>query len=236
MQRFGETMKLTALLLTIAVALAGAFWFGLVPQRYSPFPPISLEQRPGWFVDLRLAMLRFDSDLCRSVLKAPHIDATPVAEVPIRNGCGLINGVRFSSAGGARLGVDKITCEMAATLTLWIEHEVQPAAVAHFGKRVSSIEDMGTYDCRNIVGSTFFSHRRSQHATANAIDLAGFTLEDGRRISVLKDWNGKGAEAQFLRDIHASACSYFRVALGPEYNESHKNHFHLDRGLGWICR
>jgi hypothetical protein len=229
-------MKLTALLLTIGVGLAGAFWFGLVPQSYSPFPPISLEQRPGWFVDLRLAMLRFDSDLCRSVLKAPHIDAAPVAEVPIRNGCGLINGVRFSSAGGVRLGVDKITCEMAATLTLWIEHEVQPAAVARFGKRVSSIEDMGTYDCRNIVGNTFFAHRRSQHATANAIDIAGFTLEDGRRISVLKDWKGKGAEAQFLRDIHASACHYFRVALGPEYNESHKNHFHLDRGLGWICR
>jgi hypothetical protein len=236
MRRVGETIKILFLLLLIGAGLIGAFWFGLVPQRYSPFPPLSLEHRPGWFVDPQLAMLRRDSALCQSVLKQPHIDATPIADQPMKNGCGISNGVKFQSIGGVKLGVGQISCEMAAALTLWVEHEVQASAMARFGKRVASIEDMGTYDCRNIVGNAFFSHRRSQHATANAIDIGSFTLEDGKRISVLKDWNGKGPEAQFLRDVHDRACSYFRVALSPEYNVAHKNHFHFDRGLGWICQ
>lgn len=236
MRRTVETIKLVALLMMLGVTLAGSLWFGLIPQRYSPFSPLSLEHRPGWFVDLQLAFLRRDLALCQSVLKQPHIDATSIPDVPIKNGCGVVNGVRFSTAGGTRIGVDKLTCEMAAALTLWIEHEVQPEALARLGSRVASIEDMGTYDCRNIVGSKLFASRRSQHATANAIDLAAFTLEDGRKISILRNWNGNGKEAEFLRTIHTRACRYFRVALGPEYNAAHKNHFHFDRGLGWLCR
>lgn len=236
MRKTIERMKLLALLLTLATAFAGAFWFGLVPQSLSPFPRLSLDNGPTWFLDPRLAVLRRDPALCQSILKPPHIDAVALRDVPMKNGCGVINAVRMSSAGGARLGADKITCEMAAALALWVEYEVQPAALSAFGKRVSSIEDMGTYDCRNIIGSKIFSSRRSQHATANAIDISAFTLEDGKRISILKDWKGKDAEATFLRTIHAKACRYFRVAIGPEYNDYHRNHFHLDRGLGWLCR
>lgn len=32
----------------------------------------------------------------------------------------------------------------------------------------------------------------------------------------------------FLREAHASACRVFRTTLGPEANEAHRNHFHLD--------
>ncbi len=236
MRRLATTIKLIVLVFLIAAAAAGSFWLGLVPQRYSPFAPISFETDPGFFVDAKLAVLRRDAGLCQAALKEPHIDAAAVPDVPVKNGCGLVNGVKFSTAGGVKIGVDKLTCEMAAALTLWIEHDVQPAAVAAFGKRVAAIEDLGTYDCRNIVGSRFFANRRSQHATANAIDLAAFTLEDGHKISILKDWSGSGPEADFLHAIHAKSCRYFRAALGPRYNVAHKNHFHFDRGLGWVCR
>lgn len=33
---------------------------------------------------------------------------------------------------------------------------------------------------------------------------------------------------RFLREIHASACKHFGTVLGPEANNAHKNHFHLD--------
>jgi hypothetical protein len=33
---------------------------------------------------------------------------------------------------------------------------------------------------------------------------------------------------QFLRAAHASACKTFGTTLGPEANEAHRNHFHLD--------
>ena len=96
--------------------------------------------------------------------------------------------------------------------------------------------DMGTYDCRNIVGNPLWKGLRSQHATANAIDISGFTLADGRSISVLKDWKGEGKDAEFLHEVHRRSCRYFRVALGPNFNVAHANHFHFDRGLMWTCR
>lgn len=224
------------LLILVAVAVGGGFWMGLIPQRLSPLSPISLENPKAWFMDQRLATLRRDPQLCQSVLKLPHIDASAVPDSPIKNGCGWINAVKFSTAGGARLGASTVTCEMAAALALWVEHEVQPAALEHFGKRVADISDMGTYGCRNIIGNPLWKDMRSQHATANAIDISAFTLEDGRKISVLKDWKADGPAAKFLREIHARACRYFRVSLSPNFNAAHANHFHFDRGLFWSCR
>jgi len=225
-----------ALGLTLLLAVTGAFWFGLVPQSLSPFPSITLESRPSLFVDPRLSALRFDHALCAAVLKQPHIDATPIPDHTIEKGCGWINAVRFNQAGGAKIGVENLTCEMAAAFALWVEYEVQPVAREMFGQPVTALGDFGTYDCRNIVGNPFWKGLRSQHASANAIDISGFTFADGRRITVLRDWKGKGKEAEFLREVKRRSCRYFRVSLGPEFNAAHVNHFHFDRGLLWSCK
>lgn len=37
-----------------------------------------------------------------------------------------------------------------------------------------------------------------------------------------------GPRGQFLREIHEAACGTFGTVLGPEANEAHRNHFHLD--------
>jgi hypothetical protein len=235
MRRTIRKLSLSALALILAVGVGGAFWFGLVPNSLSPLPSINLES-PGWLVDPRLASLRFDKAQCRTVLKPPHTDATPIPDNPLRKGCGWVNSVRFSQVGGARLGVNKITCEMAAALSLWIEHEVQPLAMKHFGKRVASLGNMGTYDCRDIIGNPMWKGVRSQHATANALDISGFKLEDGTSISVLRNWKGTGPKAKFLREAHQRACGYFRVALSPNFNVAHRDHFHLDRGILWSCK
>ena len=79
-------------------------------------------------------------------------------------------------------------------------------------------------------------NRRSEHATANAIDISGFRLADGTRISVRRDWNGERKKSQFLRAVHQRACGYFRVALSPDFNRAHHDHFHFDRGFLWTCR
>ena len=187
-QRRRRVLPHVLLLLLLAVITAGAFWFGFIPQRYSPFAPLSLEESDQWFIDPRLAALRRDPALCQAVLKAPHIDAAGIADSPIKNGCGWVNSVRVTQAGGAALGLDKVTCEMAAALTLWLEHEVQPLAREILGTRVVGIDDMGSYSCRNIAGNAVWKEFRSQHATANAIDIAGFRLADKRHVSVLKNW------------------------------------------------
>jgi hypothetical protein len=89
---------------------------------------------------------------------------------------------------------------------------------------------------RNIIGNALWKQWRSQHATANAVDIGAFTLADGRRIAVARHWQGDGPEARFLKAAHGRACRYFRVVLGPEYNAAHRDHFHLDRGPFSRCK
>jgi len=35
-------------------------------------------------------------------------------------------------------------------------------------------------------------------------------------------------KAEFVKHVHDEACHEFGTVLGPEANEAHKNHFHLD--------
>ena len=81
----------------------------------------------------------------------------------------------------------------------------------------------------------------SEHATANALDVSGFVLADGRRISVLRDWFGGDEKALFLKRVRDGACELFSTTLSPDYNAAHADHLHLDladRGaMGWrACR
>jgi hypothetical protein len=46
-------------------------------------------------------------------------------------------------------------------------------------------------------------------------------------------------QAKFLRSIHAEACGLFSTVLGPEANEAHRHHLHLDlqeRGVVKACQ
>ena len=77
---------------------------------------------------------------------------------------------------------------------------------------------------------------RSEHATANAVDISGFVLADGRRIVVDSGWNGTDDERRFLRSVRAAACKRFRTVLSPDFNAAHQDHFHFDLGRGPFCR
>ncbi len=80
------------------------------------------------------------------------------------------------------------------------------------------------------------SGRPSEHAAANALDVAAFRLRDGERILIERDWSDDGDKGRFLRRAFEGACDVFGTALGPDYNAAHANHFHLGmRGRGF-CR
>ncbi|WP_240636123.1 extensin family protein [Caldimonas tepidiphila] len=97
------------------------------------------------------------------------------------------------------------------------------------------LEHYGSYACRNVYGRT--EGRRSRHATADALDVAGFVLADGRRIRVQQHWHeGDDVAARFLREVHRGACRFFDGVLGPGYNVAHRDHLHLERGPSRICR
>lgn len=230
--------RLAVALAVVAIGggIALALQDGALPGTVRRALAIDLARPESWFIDWRLAALKADPELCREVLKAPIVESRGVDPKALKDGCGWSNAVRLQKAGGARLSLDPVSCEVAAALGMWLAHAVQPAARELLGSPIVAVHHHGAYSCRNIAGSPALRFVRSQHATANAADITGFTLADGRRVTVLAGWNGTEAERAFLRRIHAGACRYFRVAVGPDYNAAHKDHFHLDRGLFPACR
>jgi len=130
-----------------------------------------------------------------------------------------------------------ITCPVAVGLELWRAQSVTPASREFLGSEVVRIEHMGAFNCRRTRGSGS-GGGWSQHATANAIDISAFVLADGRRISVLDDWDGNADRARFLRSIRDDACGAFATVLSPDFNAAHADHFHFDQSDRWVgvCR
>lgn len=151
-------------------------------------------------------------------------------------GCSTISSVQLTGVGIPISNITAIQCPLALNLAIWTREAVQPAAKQVFGERVVRLESFGSYSCRNVKGRPQTAGTRSEHATANAVDVSGFVLADGRRITVDSGWNGTDDERRFLRSVRAAACNRFRTVLSPDFNAAHHDHFHFDLGRGPFCR
>ncbi|AUC98656.1 extensin [Bradyrhizobium sp. SK17] len=119
-----------------------------------------------------------------------------------------------------------LACPIVSVLERWLADSVQPAAQRWFGARVVEIKQISAYSCRGMNGN---SHAHiSEHAFGNALDIAAFTLADGRRITVKDGWKGLPEEQGFLRDVQAAACQHFTTVLAPGSNVYHYDHIHVD--------
>ncbi|HEX7821896.1 MAG TPA: extensin family protein [Sphingobium sp.] len=174
---------------------------------------------------------------CTANLTALAVQFQPLPNQTKGAGCALIGTIKLLDYGTPTTNLGPMTCPIATRFTAWVRNGVHPAARLYLGADVATVETFGTYACRDIVGNPNMAGKRSEHAHANAIDISAFTLTDGRRISVEKNWRSDGPEAQFLRRIHDSACKRFPTVLSPDYNAAHYNHFHFDMGgKGGFCR
>ncbi|TBU78489.1 extensin family protein [Phytopseudomonas daroniae] len=203
-----------------------------VPPRWNPWAPLDLRDAPNWLTSYKLGRLQNDPALCRRVLDTSSLRYVALADSTPSADCPLTNTVRVQGSD-VRLSSSFIaTCPVAAAFALFEHHGLQPAAQQRFGQRVTQVDHVGSFACRSIAGS----QRRSQHASANALDIVGFRLADGRRISVLRDWPGSDEKSLFLRQVQQAACDSFNTTLGPDYNAAHRDHFHLDMGMFRMCR
>lgn len=151
-------------------------------------------------------------------------------------GCALAGTVQLVDIGVPVTNLKAVRCGAARALTGWIRNGVAPAAWQMLGSELARVDTMGSYACRNVVG-TRGPARRSGHAIANAVDVAGVTLKDGRRITILKDWNSPDpAVRRFVETIHASACKRYGTVLSPNYNAAHRDHLHLEDDRARFCR
>jgi hypothetical protein len=196
--------------LTAALSLAGCGFFGRA-------------ERPVWRAQAENACFaRNLATPSEYIVPAPEIDGPGI--------CGMTRPLKVSALANGTIAVDKvltIDCPMIPALEAWLNDFVEPDAQSRFGQRVATVNVFGAYSCRsidNVPGAQL-----SEHAFGNAVDVAGFTLANGREIDFVRNWrNADSQEGAFLHEAHAGACRYFTTVLGPGADVFHYNHIHLD--------
>jgi hypothetical protein len=169
---------------------------------------------------------------CLSQLGTTRASFTPLPDRSFGGGCSNINTVTLTSVRSdtstlSLTNMGPVSCQMANGFAAWVRFGADRAARQVLGSRLARIETMGSYSCRNVAGTG----RRSAHATADAIDVSGFVLADGRRITITNGWSGgTSEEREFLRVAFQSACKRFGTVLGPAYNYAHRDHLHMEVG------
>lgn len=237
-----STLARTLVLRLGLVALLGlAAVLGLIragvivlPSRLDPFAPLDIRDEPNWLTRFKFNRLETDKQQCLAVLKTSPLAYAPMPDRVTGEGCGFTNAVEVSRSAVTFNSGFPATCPLAAAWAMFEVHGLQQTARQHLGQEVMRIEHYGTYACRNLYHRE--TGRRSEHATANAIDIAGFVLRDGSRVTLSGDWNGNPKRAAFLRAVRDEACRFFDVVLSPDYNEAHRDHLHLDMGRYRSCR
>ena len=218
----GSPSRIAAPLL---IALALASCLGGAPERGARTRAPERPRLPG-----------IDSPLIRQCLidlRNQGVAFRPLTDRVFDEACSATGAVQLLDVGVPVANLGAMRCPLARAFAAWVRYAVRPAARLHLGAEVVKIESFGTYSCRNVAGTRL----RSEHATANAVDIAAFVLDDGRRITVEQGWRSDdpGVRA-FLRTIHRSACRRFGTVLSPDFNTAHADHLHLDLGPGPFCR
>ncbi len=177
-------------------------------------------------------------DSCAASIAPFDADFTLLPAISEKGVCGAPAPVLLAALGKSRRMIVEpaatVNCSLTAALARWEAQVVQPAAMRHFGQGVGQITQWASYVCRsrnNRPGA-----RLSEHALANALDVAAFTFDDGSIVRVKEDWGSGSAGSAFLRDVHSGSCKIFGTVLGPDANAMHADHFHLDLGRGGVCQ
>ncbi len=168
---------------------------------------------------------------CPAVLTG-EVTATPLP--PIHdNMCGLQSPLSLQAvtANGRSVPLNApvtTDCGMASALPSWVA-DVDRWLAATEDMRIATVNVGTDYACRNVNNAA--GGNLSFHAFGDALDVIGFTLEDGRTIAVETAWPGTVAQgSRIIRFAHDAACTHFTTVLGPEANALHRDHLHLDLG------
>src|SRR5258706_15354738 len=193
------------------------------------------EEREPWRHEAEISCLKSGA-----VKESPSIAITKAIEGP--GACGVDYPLRVASLGeSALMGFAEasitarpvavapaatLACPLVSALDRFVGDSVQPAARRWFGQPAVGSKQISAYSCRGM--NDVPDARISEHAFGNALDIAAFTLADGRTITVKNGWRGLPEEQGFLRDVQGGACQMFNTVLAPGSNAQHAAHFHVD--------
>ncbi len=112
-------------------------------------------------------------------------------------------------------------CQMAEALAIWVREDLTPATQP-LGSAPRSLDNYASYDCRGrnrVMGA-----RISEHGLANAIDVRGVHLQNGK----FAEFTDRSLDRGFRESIRKSVCARFMTVLGPGSDGHHETHIHLD--------
>ncbi|WP_284154761.1 extensin family protein [Algicella marina] len=230
-----DLSRLASLAVVAALTVVGVA--AMQDERWNPFAPLDPNAAPTLMTPMKLARTARSPQLCRAALES--LEETEQVWLDDREDsaeCHIRQRARLTRVADARTAPLETRCEMALRLGMWMRHSVQPSAREWLGSDVAEARHFGSFSCRRMRTSSGTSTRMSAHATASAIDVAGFRLDDGRALSMLQGWEASLAEQAFWRQIRDDACTYFRTVLSPDYNALHADHFHFAQGRWPACR
>ncbi|MER8802680.1 extensin family protein [Mesorhizobium sp. M0998] len=174
---------------------------------------------------------------CRRRLKSMGVDfeeRKPEHDTAV--GCSIPYPIVLKTLGKSiAIGPDpELNCQMAEAAARFAASVIQPAAKAEFGMDVKSIGQASAFVCR----PRHAGGKLSEHAFGNALDIASFTLSDGKEIDVGPAPPEK--DAKFLDTVRKAACGPFKTVLGPGSDADHSLHLHFDleprRNGGTFCQ
>jgi hypothetical protein len=221
------------------------------PTELEPEPPESAPQPPEkpetpgeekMLPDPRSAEMPTDKmpaeeTACRERLKALGVEFEEhKAEHDPEVGCSIPYPIVIKTLGKS-IGISpgpELNCPMAEAAARFMADVVQPTAKADLSADLKSINQASAFVCRPRHGT----RKLSEHAFGNALDIASFTLSDGRKVEVGPTPPEK--DAKFLNAVRKAACGPFKTVLGPGADADHALHFHLDleprRHGGTFCQ
>ncbi|RUU33176.1 extensin family protein [Mesorhizobium sp. M6A.T.Ce.TU.002.03.1.1] len=174
---------------------------------------------------------------CRRRLKSMGVDFEErKAEHDAAVGCSIPYPIALKTLGrSVAIGPEtELNCQMAEAAARFAIDIIQPAAKAELGANLKSLSQASAFVCRPRHGGG----KLSEHAFGNALDIASFTLSNGRKIDVGPVPPEK--DAKFLNAVRKAACGPFKTVLGPGSDADHSLHLHLDlaprRNGGTFCQ
>ena len=224
-------LALVAVLFIAGSYLAARQGLFVWPRHLDPLALPDLAETPHWLTAYQLKRADFDPQICLSALRRAGLALALEPPQGVGGACAKSGTVKLAALSAARLRPEETRCAIAARLYLWERHVVQPAAHRAYGEEMAEIVHFGSWSCRTMRGRSSMS----EHATANAFDIAGFRLKSGRLISVKRDWH-TGPGGRFLHGVRDGACGWFNLVLSPDYNADHADHLHVDMGWWRSCR
>jgi hypothetical protein len=164
---------------------------------------------------------------CRTALTDEIAIAPSIPDIRGPGGCGGTDLVRLEAIvlpDQHRVALTPpatLRCGMATAIANWVRTDIAPMT-QKLGSEISGLDNFDSYECRGF--NRIPGAHLSEHGRANALDVRGFKLADGRSIEL----TDRTQPRELRESVLHSVCARFVTVLGPGSDGYHEEHIHLD--------